>query len=79
VNQENTGRWTVVFTRDEQEIERTFVEQYDALRFIAAGEDLGSLKATEIKAPNGYVMDRAGIEAALARTGLDKDWRVKRS
>jgi hypothetical protein len=35
----------------------SYPEQLQALRFIAAGEDMRLLEAVSITAPNGYVMD----------------------
>lgn len=67
---ENRWEWVVVFGRDGDQEEFTFSDQLHALKFIASGEDMNLIEATEIIAPNGHIMDRAGIEAAMARNGL---------
>lgn len=74
----NPGMWTVVFIRDEEIEDFPFSTQLQALRYIAAGEDMGLIEALEIVAPSGYVMDRAGIDAALERNGLAQDWKASR-
>jgi hypothetical protein len=42
----------------------------------ALRQELDALQATEIKASNGYVMGRAGSDAALKRARLDQDWKT---
>lgn len=67
---ENRWEWIAVFGRDGDQEEFTFSDQLGALKFIASGEDMDLIEATEIIAPNGHVVDRAGIDAALERNGL---------